>query len=137
MERAVAELGQSMGITATGLLLLRMCDPQNKTPALNAFSYKQLLHEPVVGGGLWTALVIPFVKHVGLWPATGLCFGVVAMWFLVHYFVFHRQKHSVGSPTIGPTESKGASLESAPLLGHNVDNKPQQGGRSGTFDSVA
>jgi len=67
-ERAVSELGQSLGITATGLLLLRMSDPNNETPALAAFSYKQLLHTPIVAGGLWTAAVLPLIKSVGLWP---------------------------------------------------------------------
>lgn len=79
-------MGQSMGVTSTGenqqrglasdairrhvlgLLLLRMVDPDNVTPALTAFSYKQLLHEPIVGGGLWTASVLPFLASAGLWP---------------------------------------------------------------------
>ena len=38
VERSVAEMGQSMGVTSTGLLLLRMVDPRNSTPALSAFS---------------------------------------------------------------------------------------------------
>jgi Na+/glutamate symporter len=29
-ERAIAEMGQSMGVTATGLLLLRAADPEQK-----------------------------------------------------------------------------------------------------------
>ena len=64
----MAEMGQSMGVTSTGLLLLRMVDPRNETPALAAFSYKQLIHEPLVGGGLWTATVLPFIASSGIWP---------------------------------------------------------------------
>ena len=37
-------------------MLLRTVDPENKTPAAMSFGYKQLLHEPFMGGGLWTAL---------------------------------------------------------------------------------
>lgn len=55
-ERSIAEFGQATGVTATGLMLLRTVDPENKTPAAMSFGYKQLLHEPFMGGGLWTAL---------------------------------------------------------------------------------
>eukprot|EP00729_Bicosta_minor_P021096 gene21096-1792_t len=76
-----------MGVTSTGLLLLRMCDPRNKTPALSAFSYKQLLHEPIVGGGIWTALVLPFVANAGIWPASATATTAVVIWYS-HTFVF-------------------------------------------------
>lgn len=93
-ERATAELGQSMGITATGLLLLRMSDPNNMTPAMQAFSYKQLLHAPLVGGGLWTATVLPFIKAAGVWPAFALSTGMVLFWLLLYkvYFVAKYQR---------------------------------------------
>ena len=55
-ERSIAEFGQATGVTATGLMLLRTVDPENKTPAAMSFGCKQLLHEPFMGGGLWTAL---------------------------------------------------------------------------------
>jgi len=58
-ERSIAEMGQSMGVTATGLLLLRVVDPDCKTRAAEAFACKQLLHEPFMGGGLWTGTAIP------------------------------------------------------------------------------
>ena len=60
-ERSIAEFGQAMGVTATGLMLLRTVDPDSKTVATEAFGYKQLLHEPVMGGGLWTSLAVPLV----------------------------------------------------------------------------
>ena len=49
-ERAIAEMGQSMGVTATGLLLLRVVDPDYDTPAADAFACKQIVHEPFMGG---------------------------------------------------------------------------------------
>ena len=64
-ERSIAEFGQSCGVTATGLLLLRIVDPDAKTPALEAFGYKQLLHEPIMGGGLWTGAVLPLIYNYG------------------------------------------------------------------------
>ena len=60
-ERSIAELGQATGVTATGLMLLRTVDPDNKTVAAEAFGYKQLLHEPIMGGGFWTSLAVPLV----------------------------------------------------------------------------
>ena len=67
-ERAIADFGQSMGVTATGLMLLRTVDPESKTAAAASFGYKQLFHEPVMGGGLWTALALTLVFTVGWLP---------------------------------------------------------------------
>lgn len=64
-ERAIAEFGQATGVTATGLMLLRTVDPDNTTPAATGFGYKQLLHEPIMGGGLWTALAFSLVFTIG------------------------------------------------------------------------
>jgi len=55
-ERALIELGVSTGSTATGLLLLRMADPDGKTPVLQQFGFKQVLHCLIVGGGVIDAL---------------------------------------------------------------------------------
>jgi len=55
-ERGIADFGQGTGVTATGLLLLRMADPWGRSKAMEAFSFKQLLFEPFLGGGLVTAL---------------------------------------------------------------------------------
>jgi len=74
-ERSIAEMGQSMGVTATGLLLLRVVDPEYKTPAADAFASKQLLHEPFMGGGLWTSTAIPLLAV----PALG---GIGGPWVL-------------------------------------------------------
>ena len=67
-ERAIADFGQSLGVTATGLLLLRTVDPENKTEATAAFGYKQLLHEPFMGGGIVTALALTLVFTIGWIP---------------------------------------------------------------------
>jgi ESS family glutamate:Na+ symporter len=55
-ERAIADFGQGTGVTATGLLLLRMADPYGRSRAMESFSFKQLVFEPFLGGGLITAL---------------------------------------------------------------------------------
>ncbi len=80
-ERAIAEMGQSMGVTATGLLLLRAVDPESKTDAPSAFGYKQLMHEPIMGGGLWTSIAIPLVILNGGWFVFAISAVVMVFWF--------------------------------------------------------
>ncbi|WP_372806254.1 sodium/glutamate symporter [Pontiella sp.] len=82
-ERGIAEMGQSMGVTATGLLLLRVVDPDYETDAAEAFAAKQLLHEPFMGGGLWTGAAIPLLALYGGWPIFGIAIGAIALWTLV------------------------------------------------------
>lgn len=81
-ERAIAELGQSMGVTASGLLLLRVADPEYKTDAADSFAAKQLLHEPFMGGGLWTGMAIPLMAKVGITPIIYISGGAIIVWLL-------------------------------------------------------
>ena len=81
-ERAIAEFGQSLGVTATGLLLLRTVDPENKTVAAESFGYKQLLHEPFMGGGLWTALALTLVFNIGWFNLFLISCGALVFWFI-------------------------------------------------------
>ncbi len=82
-ERSIAEMGQSMGVTATGLLLLRVVDPDYKTPAAEAFACKQLLHEPFMGGGLWTGMAIPLIAAIGAVPVFGIACTAALIWGLL------------------------------------------------------
>jgi glutamate:Na+ symporter, ESS family len=67
-ERGIGDLGQSFGVTATGLVLIRMADPETATPSLEAFGYKQLGFEPILGGGLVTAASLPLIHQFGPVP---------------------------------------------------------------------
>ncbi len=89
-ERGIAEMGQSMGVTATGLLLLRVVDPDYETEAAEAFAAKQLLHEPFMGGGLWTSTAIPLLALWGGWPILGIALAVMAIWAVVLYGMNRR-----------------------------------------------
>ena len=82
-ERAIAEMGQSMGVTATGLLLLRVVDPDYESPAADAFACKQLVHEPFMGGGLWTSAAIPLIALWGGVPVLLIAVGAVAVWLVI------------------------------------------------------
>jgi len=90
-ERAIAEMGQSMGVTATGLLLLRAVDPEQKTDAPSAFGYKQLLHEPFMGGGLWTSSAVILVAQKGAVVIFFFCISVILLW-LILWRIFLKPK---------------------------------------------
>ena len=79
-ERSIAEMGQSMGVTATGLLLLRVVDPDYESPAADAFATKQLMHEPIMGGGLWTSFAIPLLALWGGWKVFVVCAAATVFW---------------------------------------------------------
>ena len=84
-ERSIAEMGQSMGVTATGLLLLRVVDPDYESPAADAFACKQLVHEPFMGGGLWTAMAIPLLAIYGGWTVLAIAAGFMTTWLLITF----------------------------------------------------
>lgn len=95
-ERSIAEFGQAMGVTATGLMLLRTIDPDNQTVAMRAFGYKQLLHEPIMGGGLWTSVAVPLVMYgygLTVWFISAACLVIgLISWLL---FFYHRKSFSI------------------------------------------
>ena len=90
-ERAIAEMGQSMGVTATGLLLLRVVDPEGDTDATSAFGYKQLLHEPFMGGGLWTSAAIPLALTQGGGIVLVISTLVIFLWLGVWLALFRTR----------------------------------------------
>eukprot|EP01134_Creolimax_fragrantissima_P003249 CFRG3249T1 len=91
-ERSIAEMGKSFGTTATGIMLLRIVDARGETPAMKAFSCKQLLHEPFMGGGLWTSLALPLISSIGNWPVFGIACAWIVFWLGMWWFIFRHQK---------------------------------------------
>lgn len=86
-ENGIPNFGQSMGMTVTGILLFRMTDPENKSGGLENFGYKQLLFEPVVGGGLFTASVLPLVAQFGAPVVLVITAVLMLAWILFGFFV--------------------------------------------------
>ena len=82
-ECAIADFGQATGVTATGLLLLRTVDPESKTCAAQAFGYKQLLHEPVMGGGLWTAMALTLLYKLGWQTMLMISAAALLIWIII------------------------------------------------------
>ncbi|WP_290793803.1 sodium/glutamate symporter [Halomonas sp.] len=89
-ERGIGDFGQSMGVTVTGLLLMRMADPKNRSGALESFGYKQLMFEPVVGGGLFTAASLPLIAHFGAPAILALTTTLTLAWLAFGLIYFGR-----------------------------------------------
>lgn len=65
-EHSLAEFGESQGNVATGFVMVDMVDPARRTDVTGAYSYRQLLTRPFVGGGFLTALAVPLIDSWGL-----------------------------------------------------------------------
>ena len=83
-------MGQSMGVTATGILLLRMVDPENKSRAFESFAYKQLFFEPIVGGGLFTAAAPVLIAKFGPMAILALTSILLIFWLIVGFALFGK-----------------------------------------------
>lgn len=81
-ERGIGDMGQSMGVTATGILLIRMVDAENRTGAFESFAYKQLFFEPIVGGGLFTAAAPALIVQFGSGSILLLTTGLLIFWLV-------------------------------------------------------
>lgn len=91
-ERGIGDFGQSTGMTVTGLLLIRVCDPQNRSGAMESFGYKQLLFEPVVGGGLFTAAALPLIAGLGPVAVLVITGVLCAGWILFGIRLFGKRR---------------------------------------------
>lgn len=80
-ERSITEYGMQTGVTALGLLLLRVADPNFKTPAAKSFGFKQILYEPMMGGGFITAAapLLIFTYGIGISYAVGFVSIIIAL----------------------------------------------------------
>lgn len=97
-ERGIGDFGQSMGVTATGLILIQIADPERKTPSLEAFGYKQLLYEPFFGGGLVTAAAVPLIYQFGPYPLMVTMAVVFVVSVLIGVLYFGKNDRSFTRP---------------------------------------
>ncbi|HHP7230325.1 MAG TPA: sodium/glutamate symporter [Xenococcaceae cyanobacterium] len=94
-ERGIGDMGQSMGVTATGILLIRMVDADNSTGAFESFAYKQLFFEPIVGGGLFTAAAPALIAQFGSVSILLLTTGLLAFWLVFGIINCQRTKQKL------------------------------------------
>lgn len=93
-ERGITEYGMQTGVTALGLLLLRVADPHFKTPAAKSFGFKQILYEPMLGGGFITAAAPILISTYGVLSSytVGLASILVVMFIALFSGWLHKFK---------------------------------------------
>lgn len=82
-ERGITEYGMQSGVTAIGLLLLRLVDPHYRTDTASAFGFKQMVYEPFLGGGLITALAPILIVQLGAVQAMFIALGGMGFFFVI------------------------------------------------------
>lgn len=85
-ERGITEYGMQTGVTAIGLLLLRLVDPEYKTDTAQAFGFKQMLYEPFFGGGFITATAPFIVIGMGVWYSILFAALIMVGFFILSWF---------------------------------------------------
>ncbi len=72
-EKSLVEFGNSTGVVASGLLLLRLSDPKNLSKTLPIFTSKQLFAQLLLSGGFFTVLAPFLLSKIGLEYWTEIC----------------------------------------------------------------
>ena len=65
-EKGLVEFGNSTGVVASGLLLLRLADPNNISKTLPIFTSKQIFAQLLLSGGFFTVLSPLLLSKIGL-----------------------------------------------------------------------
>lgn len=90
----ITNVGQSMGMTATGLLMNRLVDPRNEAKAKETFAYKQLAFEPFMGGGIVTAMAAIVIHEFGSGVAFIIAYLITAFWIVLGLWLGKYHKPS-------------------------------------------
>jgi len=88
-EKSLIEFGNSTGVVASGLLLLRLADPKNISKTLPIFTSKQLFAQLILSGGLFTVLAPLMISKIGLDYWTEIC-AVITFAILFIALIFNK-----------------------------------------------
>jgi glutamate:Na+ symporter, ESS family len=94
---ALAVAGIIWNVGAFLVLAPRIADPPNRSGGLEAFGYKQLLFEPVVGGGLFTAASVPLIAQLGPVPVLIGTAMLMLGWIVLGLTRFGPDRETVGA----------------------------------------
>lgn len=70
-ENSMMTYGMYTGVAATGMLLLKVCDPESKSDALSLYAARAPFSSWAIGGGIITSQAPVWVAKYGVWT-TGL-----------------------------------------------------------------
>jgi len=73
-ENAMMTYGMYTGVAATGMLLLKVCDPESKSDAISLYAARAPFSSWAIGGGIITSMAPIWVSQLGVWGA-----GLVAL----------------------------------------------------------
>lgn len=110
-ERGIGDMGQSMGVTATGILLIRMVDADNRTGAFESFAYKQLFFEPIVGGGLFTAAAPALIARFGATTILLVTTALLIFWLAFGIINCERTKKKLSQESVPVRQAVGSSID--------------------------
>ncbi len=88
-EKSLIEFGNSTGVVASGLLLLRLADPKNISKTLPIFTSKQLFAQLILSGGLFTVLAPLMISKIGLDYWTEIC-ALITIVILFVALIFNK-----------------------------------------------
>jgi len=88
-EKSLIEFGNSTGVVASGLLLLRLADPKNISRTLPIFTSKQLFAQLVLSGGFFTVLAPLMIAKIGIDYWTEIC-ALITFVILLFAYMFNK-----------------------------------------------
>ena len=86
-EKGLVEFGNSTGVVASGLLLLRLADPNNISKTLPIFTSKQLFAQLLLSGGFFTVLSPILLSRIGLDYWIEICATLAFMISFIAFFI--------------------------------------------------
>ena len=89
-EKSLIEFGNSTGVVASGLLLLRLADPKNISKTLPIFTTKQLFAQLILSGGFFTVIAPLMISKIGLDYWTEIC-ALITFLTVSIAFIFNKK----------------------------------------------
>ena len=89
-EKSLIEFGNSTGVVASGLLLLRLADPKNISKTLPIFTSKQLFAQLILSGGFFTVIAPLVISKIGLDYWTDIC-ALITFLIFISAFLFNKK----------------------------------------------
>ena len=89
-EKGLVEFGNSTGVVASGLLLLRLADPNNISKTLPIFTSKQLFAQLLLSGGFFTVLSPILLSRIGLDSWIEICAFLAFIISFIAFFINNK-----------------------------------------------
>lgn len=78
-ENSMMTYGMYTGVAATGMLLLKVCDPESKSDALSLYAARAPFSSWAIGGGIITSMAPIWVNQIGVLPAGLIALGLTVV----------------------------------------------------------